>query len=68
MLSPPPTIVKFGDFAMVLATSFVPFANFWNSNTPIGPFQKTVRARCKKRLYIAKVLGPISNPIKVRGK
>src|SRR5690554_849500 len=42
--SPPPIMVVAVETARALATSFVPAANWGSSNTPIGPFQMTVRA------------------------
>src|SRR4029453_16500334 len=40
-LSPPPTTVKPGHRATASATARVPAANGVNSNTPIGPFQRS---------------------------
>ena len=42
--SPPPTIEVAGLAATALATARVPWAKGAVSNTPIGPFQRTVRA------------------------
>src|SRR5690606_14063592 len=45
-LSPPPTTLRASRFcATARATASVPAANGGFSNTPIGPFQNTVRAR-----------------------
>src|SRR5207248_10389001 len=62
--SPPPTI----DVAPALsATAWailnVPFANGATSNTPIGPFQTTGRAREISSEKASIVVGPISRPI-----
>ena len=43
------------------AIALVPFANCSFSNTPIGPFQKMVRAFLISSLYAAMVFGPMSN-------
>ena len=44
--SPPPTTVYAWSLRLptAAATALVPAANFSNSNTPIGPFQKTIFA------------------------
>ena len=42
--SPPPTTVNASASATACATAFVPPAKRGHSKTPIGPFQKTVRA------------------------
>ena len=42
--SPPPATVTPGHSAMASATALVPAANGAISNTPMGPFQKTVPA------------------------
>src|SRR5205823_13045055 len=42
--SAPPTTEYPGEDATASATAFVPAANRGHSNTPIGPFQKIVRA------------------------
>src|SRR5262249_11170300 len=46
--SPPPTTVRPRQAATARATASVPAANAGRSNTPIGPFQNTVRARAMR--------------------
>ena len=43
--SPPPTTDRASDSAIASATASVPLAKASISNTPMGPFQKMVRAR-----------------------
>ena len=45
------------------ATRFVPAANAGNSNTPIGPFQKTVREPAMTPANASAVSGPMSSPM-----
>jgi hypothetical protein len=46
--SPPPTTETAADAATASATATVPRANGASSNTPIGPFQKIVRASASR--------------------
>ena len=59
--SPPPTTVIAFDSATARAIAIVPFANTSFSNTPIGPFQKIMRAPRSVSLYSCTVRGPMSN-------
>src|SRR6185369_11786963 len=60
--SPPPTTLKPGQAATASATPFVPAANGATSNTPIGPFQKTVCASARTAENAATAAGPMSRP------
>ena len=61
--SPPPTTVVASASAIARAMAIVPLANGSFSNTPIGPFQKTVPARLMEAANAATVPGPISTAI-----
>src|SRR5580700_9254827 len=66
--SPPPTIEIAPTFsAMARAIWKVPRAKGETSKTPIGPFQRMVRARAISSSNISMVFGPISNPIRLAG-
>ena len=65
--SPPPIIVVASKSANVFAISFVPIANWSNSNSPNGPFQITVFAFFNSFLNISIVFSPISNPSQPSG-
>src|ERR1051326_28297 len=58
--SPPPTTVMASASATARAIAIVPFANGSFSNTPIGPFQKTMRAFLSAASNTAIVRGPMS--------
>src|SRR5690606_9391748 len=60
--SPPPTAVRPADSVSASATVFVPCAKASNSNTPMGPFQKTVAESRMTSANAAAVSGPISRP------
>lgn len=65
--SPPPTTLKAPlpvAAAIASATPLVPAANAGNSNTPIGPFQKTVSALDSKVVNRLTDPGPMSRPIR----
>src|SRR5690606_38136743 len=59
---PPPTTENASDFPIASATPRVPAANGAISNTPIGPFQNTVRASASTWPNAATVCGPTSRP------
>src|SRR5262249_25638821 len=59
--SPPPTTETASLSATARAMAIVPLANASFSNTPIGPFQKMIRARFSSAAYAATVFGPMSN-------
>ena len=60
--SPPPTTVSASLLsASAFATANVPFAHCGFSNTPIGPFQNTVRASVSTRRNSSTVPGPMSS-------
>src|SRR5207248_7296992 len=65
--SPPPTTVKPGQSDTERAIANVPSAKRGHSNTPIGPFQNTVRASAIRRAKSSRVLGPMSRPIQPSG-
>ena len=66
--SPPPIIVlQSVNSAKYSAIAFVPTANGFNSNTPTGPFHKTVFASARTLLYNSIDSGPISNPSQSSG-
>ena len=50
-----------------MATTLVPSANLATSNMPIGPFHNTVRASRMCCVYTARVLPPMSRPIRCAG-
>src|SRR5579859_913948 len=58
--SPPPTTVSPVTWLIASATAWVPAANAGNSNTPTGPFQKTVLASASLRANNSRVAGPMS--------
>src|SRR6185312_10977 len=58
--SPPPATVTPGQPATARATASVPASSGGRSKTPIGPFQKTMRAGAIARAKAARVAGPIS--------
>src|SRR5215471_2476060 len=58
--SPPPTTVSPATSLIALATAQVPAAKAANSNTPTGPFQKTVLASAGFAANSARVRGPMS--------
>src|SRR5262249_28877242 len=60
--SPPPTTLNAEESTMDCATARVPSANGAISNTPMGPFQKTVRASASTAPYRSAVIGPMSRP------
>mmetsp|Transcript_16505 Transcript_16505/g.56403 ORF Transcript_16505/g.56403 Transcript_16505/m.56403 type:complete len:223 (+) Transcript_16505:30-698(+) len=62
--SPPPMMVmaSASTFAMAVATAKVPFANFSNSKTPIGPFQTIVFDALTTSAKTCDVAGPTSRP------
>ena len=66
-LSPPPTTVKARVSAIASATVRVPAAKRGSSNTPIGPFQNTVRASAITSVNSAAEPGPMSRPIHPSG-
>ena len=47
--------------ATASATAFVPSAKRGHSKTPIGPFQKTVRASAMRAANRSRVAGPMSS-------
>ena len=53
--------------AIAWATARVPASKRGSSNTPIGPFQNTVRASAMRSLKSAAVPGPMSTPIQPVG-
>eukprot|EP01136_Pigoraptor_vietnamica_P001849 Opistho-1_new@29015 len=59
-VSPPPAMLKAGEWAIAAASVRVPPANWSYSNTPIGPFQTTVPARAMMPASSAAVRGPMS--------
>src|SRR5690554_6917825 len=59
-VSPPPAIENASLAAMASANTWVPPANWSNSNTPTGPFQSTVLAVFNSSAKLAAVCGPIS--------
>ncbi len=65
--SPPPTTVRPSTAVSAWATAFVPAANGAISKTPIGPFQKTVRASASLLAKSSAVRGPMSRPIRSAG-
>ena len=67
-LSPPPTTLNPLVSATAWATVFVPAANRSSSNTPMGPFQKTVRASRMTSLKRPAVSGPMSSPFHPVGR
>jgi hypothetical protein len=60
--SAPPTTEKASAPATASATAFVPSAKHGHSKTPIGPFQKIVRARESSSANRRRVSGPMSSP------
>src|SRR5689334_5793755 len=62
-VSPPPTTVKAPPPVMAWPTALVPAAYGASSNTPIGPFQKTVPAVPTAAANLAADSGPMSRPI-----
>src|SRR5581483_5160639 len=61
--SAPPTTENASPFAATAsATAFVPAAKRGHSNTPIGPFQKIVRASPIRFANSLRVSGPMSSP------
>src|SRR5581483_4624309 len=61
--SAPPTTEKAAAFpATASATAFVPSAKRGHSKTPIGPFQKMVRASASRPAKRSRVSGPMSSP------
>ncbi len=66
-LSPPPTTVKALVVAIASATVRVPAAKRGSSNTPMGPFHRTVRASVMASVNSAAVPGPMSRPIHPSG-
>src|SRR5579859_3494923 len=65
--SPPPTTVSPVTWLIASATAWVPAANAGNSNTPTGPFQKTVLASASLRANNSRVAGPMSRPSRSAG-
>ena len=66
--SPPPTtLVHAALSAMAWPTARVPAAKASISNTPMGPFQKTVLAPASSRAYSSQERGPMSRPIQPSG-
>ncbi len=61
-LSPPPTTLNASLDAMACATPSVPAANGASSNTPIGPFHRTVLAPARWAPNALTVSGPMSRP------
>ena len=61
--SPPPTTVSPSTLVSASATARVPAANAGNSNTPIGPFQNTVRASASFDANSSREAGPMSRPM-----
>src|SRR5699024_10389888 len=61
--SPPPTTLNAVESAMAAAVCRVPAANGVISNTPIGPFQNTVRAVASVSENVRTLSGPMSSPI-----
>src|SRR2546425_9354037 len=66
--SPPPTTVVPREAASAAATASVPRLNASTSKMPIGPFQKTVRARAISAEKASVVAGPMSTPSSSGGK
>ena len=64
---PPPPRVKPLASATASATVRVPAANRGSSNTPMGPFHRTVRASAMTSANAAAVPGPMSRPIHPSG-
>src|SRR6478609_1628125 len=60
--SPQPTTENEGEAPMASATDLVPAANGASSNTPIGPFQKTVADAAATSENFAALSGPMSRP------
>jgi dienelactone hydrolase len=67
--SPPPTTVNASASASATASAiaFVPSAKRAHSKTPIGPFQKTVRAPRMRSPKAWRVSGPMSRPSQPSG-
>ena len=66
--SPPPTTVNPSTLVIASATPRVPAANGASSNTPIGPFQKTVFGPCRApRRTRPPSRGPMSRPSRSAG-
>src|SRR3954454_13562879 len=67
--SAPPTTENDASFAATAsATAFVPSANRGHSKTPMGPFQKIVRASERKPANRSRVSGPMSRPSQPSGR
>src|SRR3984957_15566738 len=66
-LSPPPTTVKPGQAATALATPLVPSTNRGSSNTPMGPFHRTVPAEAMACANSFTDSGPMSRPCQSSG-
>jgi hypothetical protein len=64
---PPPTTVNAAVSATAWATARVPASKRGSSNTPIGPFQNTVRASAMRSPKSAAVPGPMSTPFQPAG-
>src|SRR5205085_9659367 len=65
--SAPPTTEYPSACATASATAFVPSAKRGHSNTPIGPFQKIVRAPAIRSAKASRVAGPMSSPSQPSG-
>src|SRR5439155_6997344 len=65
--SAPPTTECAVAEATASATAFVPSAKRGHSKTPIGPFQKIVRASAMRSAKSSRVSGPMSSPSQPSG-